>query len=487
MSLLSFIINNWAYILLAIYFMIAVYNCILIVLNRLDPVKTMSWVIIMLLLPGVGLVLYYFFGQNFRKNKIFSRKELRDIKSIEALSKQQILQIKTGSWRGLPYEEKYKNLITLLINNNKALLTSSNNVDLFFNGIQTFESMKKAIAEAEDSIHLESYIIENDKVGNEFKNLLIQKAKEGLEVRVIFDDVGSWSLPKSFIYPLKKVGVEIYSFSKVFMPWLTSRVNYRNHRKILVVDGKTGFTGGVNIADRYITGGKFDHWRDTHMRITGEAVNSLQAIFLLDWFFVSKKQLGQRSRYYPKNVVNNTCFLQIASSGPDSDWASIMQTYFAAIAGAKRRICITTPYFTPNESILSAIKVAALSGVEVCLIVPDRSDAKITYWGTRSYMSELLEAGVKIYLYKKGFNHSKVMVIDGEFAAVGSANMDNRSFEYNFEISALIYDPKIATELETRFIADTRNSRLVRARWWSKRSNAEKVRESFARLMSPLL
>ncbi len=487
MALGLFIINNWAYLLLAIYFAIAVYNCVLIVLNKLDPVKTMSWVIVMLLLPYVGVFLYYFFGQNFRKNKIFSRKGLRDVKFIDLLSRQQILQIKSGNWGDLPYEEKYKNLITLLIKNSKAILTSSNEVTLFFNGVSTFEAMKKAISEAKNSIHLESYIIENDKIGNEFKDLLLQKAAEGVEVRVIYDDVGSWSLSHSYIQSLKKGGAEIYPFSKVTFPWLTSRVNYRNHRKILVVDGKIGFTGGINIADRYANGGYFGNWRDTHMCITGEAVHSLQAIFLLDWFFVSKKQLGQRSRYYPKNEVSNTCFVQIAACGPDSDWASIMQTYFAAIAGAKRRIYITTPYFTPNESILSAIKVASLSGVDVRLIIPAKSDTKITYWGTLSYMSELLDAGVKVYLFSKGFNHSKVMVVDGEFAAVGSANMDNRSFEHNFEISALIYDPKIAKELENQFMSDIKNSRLVRARWWNKRSNAEKVRESFARLMSPLL
>jgi cardiolipin synthase len=384
--------------------------------------------------------------------------------------------------------ERCKNIITLLLNNSKAIFTEHNSVEIYSNGKTTLAAMKAAIGAARDSIHLESYIIEDDEIGNEIKNLLIQKAREGVEVRVIYDDVGSWNLSKKYVRSLRQEGVEIAPFAKVHLLHRSgTKVNYRNHRKILVVDGRVGFMGGINVADRYVTGGKFGAWRDTHMRIEGEAVLSLQAIFLMDWYFVTKKQMEQRKRYYPEVGKHAACPMQIASSGPDSDWASVMQAYFAAIVQAKDHIYITTPYFTPNESILTAIKTASLSGVDVRLIIPARSDSKIVYSSTRSYISELLEAGIKIYLFQRGFNHSKVIMIDGYFAAVGSANMDMRSLEHNFEIISLIYDEEITRKLEAQFHEDMSYSRLVRLRWWNKRSRWSQIKESLTRLCSPLL
>jgi cardiolipin synthase len=483
----SWIIENIGLLLWAFYLAIAFYIIIVMVASRLNPVKSLSWIVVLLFLPYAGIILYLFLGQNYRKRKIYSRKGLRDLAVMDSLGKKQIIQLNNTDWRTAKGMETFKKTILLQLNNSRALLTSQNKVEVYNNGTDTFAAMKKAIAEAKDSVHLESYIIVADKIGTEIKDLLIKKAKEGVEVRVIYDDVGSWRLPKQYVNALKEAGVEVYPFARVIFPWLSRKVNYRNHRKLLIVDGHIGFMGGINIADRYADGGEFCNWRDTHIRVEGDAVHSIQATFLLDWFFVSKKQVGQRSRYYPVINVKNETFVQVVSSGPDSDWASIMQAYFSAIAQAKEHIYIITPYFTPNESILTAIKVAALSGVDVRLILPSYSDSKITYWSSMSYLSELLEAGVKVYLFHKGFNHSKIVTIDGCFAAMGSANMDSRSFEHNFEITALFYDEKIALELETQFKKDLRNSRLVRRRRWEDRSNWRKMKEGLARLLSPLL
>ncbi len=478
---------HWYELLTAFYFVLALIMIIIMVGKKSDPVKTISWSVVLIAFPLVGLIFYLFFGRNYRKEKIFNRKGLQDMVAVDQLSKRQVAMFRKADIQASDVVSRYKNIITLLLNNSKAIYTEHNKVDVYNNGSDTFDAIKAAIRMAKDSIHLESYIIADDKIGNEIKDLLIEKSREGIEVRVIYDDVGSWSLSKKYIQALKDAGVEIYPFSKVHILLLNTKVNYRNHRKILVIDGCIGFMGGINIADRYIDGGQFCAWRDTHMRVEGESVLSLQAIFLLDWYFVSGKQLGQRIRYYPMYQTNCVCSLQIASSGPDSDWASVMQAYFAAIARAKDHIYITTPYFTPNESILTAIKTASLSGVDVRLIIPARSDSKMVYFSTLSYLSELLEAGVKVYLFQRGFNHSKVITVDGSFAAVGSANMDMRSLEHNFEIISLIYDEKIAQQLEEQFRVDMGYSRLVRLRWWQRRSWVSKMKESLARLCSPLL
>ena len=483
----SWITGHIALLLMAFYLMLALYIIIMMVLSRLDPVKTLSWIVVLLTLPYIGIILYLFLGQNHRKRKMYSRKGLRDVAVMDSLGKQQILQIYYSEWKNARKIAKFKNTILLQLNNSRALLTYKNKVTVYSNGVDTFDAMKKCIAGAHFSIHLESYIIEADRIGTEIKDLLIQKVQEGVEVRVIYDDIGSWKLPKQYVADLKKAGVKIFPFAKVRLPWLSRTVNYRNHRKILVVDGRTGFLGGINIADRYMGAGNFNTWRDTHLRIEGEAVHSLQAVFLLDWFFVSKKQVGQRENYYPRFDIRDKHYVQIVPSGPDSDWASIMQAYFSAITQAKEHIYIITPYFTPNDSILTAIKVASLSGVDVRLILPDKSDSKLTYWSTMSYLSELMDAGVKVYLYRKGFNHSKIITIDGTFAAIGSANMDTRSFEHNFEITALFYDEQIASQLEDQFRIDMKNSRLVRQRRWEKRNFFHKLREGLARLLSPLL
>jgi cardiolipin synthase len=458
--------------------------------TKRDPIRTMMWIIVLYFLPVLGLISYIFFGQNYRKTKIFSRKALKDMKYLDRLTRQQVLMLrKSEIFEDYPEKTGFKNIMTLLLNNSKALITEINSIEMYHTGTKTFEAIKDALLSAKDHIHMEFYIIEDDKIGNEIKEILIRKAKEGVSVRVIYDDVGSWGLSRRFISEIRKANGKIKPFMKVRLPFLSSKLNYRNHRKILVVDGKVAFMGGINIADRYITGGKFGYWADTHMKIEGESVQALQAIFMVDWYFVSKEILLRKHKlYFPDYSVNKRTLIQIVTSGPDSDWASIMQAYFSIINSAKHHIYITTPYFTPNEGVLTAIKTASLSGVDVRLMLPAKNDSHLVYWSTLSYLSELMEAGVKVYLYDKGFNHSKFITADGHLSAVGSANIDMRSFEHNFEVMAIIYDEQITKQLEKTFQIDIQNnSHPVNPEKWENRPWHKHAEEGIARLLTPLL
>ncbi len=458
-----------------------------IIHEKRDPVKALSWIVVLILLPIAGFLLYIVFGRNHRKEKLFSRKGLRDLEQIDTLSQQQVDALNHADWLLSSEITENRDIITLLLNNSKTLLTHHNRISVLHDGPATFDAIKEALRGARSSIHLEYYIIEDDPLGREIAEILMGKAREGVEVRLIYDDVGSWGLSRDFIRRLREAGVAVQCFMRVVFPWLTSKVNYRNHRKILVVDGEIGFTGGINIAQRYLTGTKMGPWRDTHLKLEGEAVRMLQIIFITDWYFVSKQYLTNQAKYLPPTTVQDECLIQIATSGPDSDWASIMQAFFAAITHAQHHIYISSPYFTPNEAILTAIKVAALSGIDVRIMIPSRSDSKIVYWASRSYIGELIDARVNVYLYRKGFNHSKLIMIDGVFASVGSANMDIRSFEDNFEVSAIIYDQRITQELEEQFLEDLSQCRYVTREYWETRPILHTIYESVSRLFSPLL
>lgn len=474
-------------VITAIYFVVVVGTIVVIVHDRRDPVKALSWIMVVTLLPVAGLVIYVLFGRNHRKEKMFNRKEISDLQQIEYLCSEQLKEIIDPDIQHVDEIEHNKDIITLLLNNNKSLLTVRNKVKILNNGKAKYTALFDAIRDAKESIHLEYYIFDNDRIGKRILNLLREKVKQGVEVRLIYDDVGSWGLKSRHVRRIRRDGIEVYGFMPVAFPWFTSKANYRNHRKIVVVDGRIGFTGGINVAERYLKGTKFGPWRDTHLRIEGDAVNMLQAIFVTDWYFVSSKKLLNDPKYFPKTRIRTHSPIQIASSGPDSDWASIMQAYFAAINKARKSIYVSSPYFMPNQAILTALKVASLSGVDVRILLPYRSDSRIVYWATRSYISELMDAGIKIYFYCKGFNHSKFIIIDDIFCSVGSANMDYRSFEDNFEVTAVMYDPRVAVELTGEFLKDIEDSVLVTREAWDNRSNWHAMWEALARLLSPLL
>lgn len=470
-----------------IYLLTILFICLMIVFENRSPVKTLSWVMVVLLVPFLGIFFYIFFGQNYRKQKIFSKKNVLD---LEQLTKYAAVQVNSLPERMVLESEAIRDkvhLMKLMLNNNKSALTEFNKIDLLIDGTNTFPSMIQAINEAKSFINMEFYRFESDILGTSFCDALMQKAREGVKVRIIYDDVGSWSLNNDVISKMKQSGIEIFPFMPVRFPWLTNKINFRNHRKILVVDGIKGYVGGLNIADKYLHGMKeIGDWRDTHLLIKGEAVATLNSVFMVDWYFVSDILLSDEPGHLDFEKVPDRCWIQMASSGPDSDWANIMQVYFSAIATARKSIYISTPYFSPDESILNAMKTASLSGVDVQMILPNKSDSVVAYWNTRSYIDELMEAGIKIFLYNKGFNHSKYILVDNVFASVGSANVDMRSFDLNFEVAALIYDESFAGRLYKVFCDDIANCTRVDPGEWSKRKRTSKYKESLSRILGPL-
>jgi cardiolipin synthase len=470
-----------------VYLLTVIFIATLIVLENRSPIKTISWILVLILLPFAGIIIYLFFGQEYRKKKMFSRKGLKDLEKLRKLTQSQLDQLpRTNDFPSQAIYDK-RRLMKLMLANSNALLSDNNEVKILKNGEQVFPAMFQAMEEARHHIHLEFYIVDDDIIGNQLRELLIRKATAGVEVRFIYDDVGSWRLSKKYIRSLHEAGVKIDCFIKVRFPLLTSKVNYRNHRKIVVIDGTTAFVGGLNIADRYLQGTRvLGPWRDTHLMLKGGAATGLQIIFMADWYFVSKEIL-QGDKYFHPLEYGKGKIVQIVASGPDSDWESLSQAYFAAIASASDKVYIATPYLIPNTEIGSAMKAAALGGIDIRILLPGKSDAIIPKWGTHSYIAELLEAGVKIYFYQPGFMHSKLMVVDGVFSSVGSANFDFRSLETNFEVNAMIYNEETAAELEKHFLNDLNQSREIIPDEWEQRPRFSKAKESFARLLSPLL
>ena len=474
-------------LLKVLYILTIVFMVILVIQQRGDPMKTIAWLMVVTFIPLLGIILYFYFGKNYRKEKIFSRKELTDSEQIRLLAQYQPDKVDATFWHDEAVAGK-AHIMKMLYNSEKVLLTERNRVKILVNGKMTFEHIIAELEKAQKHIHLEYYIIDDDHIGNEIRRILIRKAKEGLEVRVIYDDVGCWSLSKEYIMSLKNAGARVFPFMPVRFPYFTNKINYRNHRKIIVIDGKVGFVGGMNIADRYISGSEeLGPWRDTHLKIEGEAVYSLQSVFLLDWYFVSKRNIHDQDQYFPPVEITNQHLMQIVASGPDSDWASIMQTFFTAIATAKSYIYISTPYFLPNESILTALRTAALSGVDVRMLLPEQSDSKLISWSSSSYIGQLLDAGIKVYLYRKGFTHSKSMIVDDVFCSIGTANMDIRSFDQNFEVNALIYDQRLTVAMRNIFMNDIKDLKYINVNDWDERPRRIVFCESVARLFSPLL
>lgn len=470
-----------------LYFLTVFFIAILIILENRNPVKTISWILVLVLLPFAGIIIYLFFGQEYRKTKMYSRKGLKDLEKLRNLTLEQLDNMPTNQLQMSDKLYAKRHLMNLMLSNSNAILTNNNDLKVLRNGEETFPEIFREIEQAKHHIHLEYYIVEDDTIGNYLRELLIQKAREGVEVRFIYDDVGSWELKRKWLRTMTDAGIKVDCFMRVRFPNLTSRVNYRNHRKILVVDGNTAFVGGLNFADRYQDGvAGIGPWRDTHLKVTGGGATALQIIFMADWYFVSKEILRGES-YFKPFVPGNGKLVQMVASGPDSDWESIGQAYFAAIASAAESVFISTPYLMPTADIVTALKTSALGGIDVRIIVPGMSDAITPKWGTNSYIEELLEAGVKIYFYKAGFIHSKVIVVDGIFSSVGTANLDFRSLETNFEVNAMIYDEETAGILASQFIEDQAKSDQVILEEWVKRPRLNKIKESFARILSPML
>lgn len=452
---------------------------VIITENR-NPIKSIAWVLVLAMLPIVGFIFYLFFGKNYRKRKMISKNSIKRIKKKHP--KHELTNI--PEIEGV--NENNIGIINLLYKNNQSFLYEKNEVEVYTNGEDAFESVFSEIEKATKNLHVQFFIVENDIIGNRLRELLIKKAQEGVKVKFIYDGLGSFYLNKQFLTSLKEAGVETASFLPVHFPFLSNKVNYRNHRKLVIIDGLVGFVGGMNVADRYISGNELGKWRDTLIKIEGHAVHGLQNSFLIDWFFVSRTLISS-TEYYPKSITKGNKLIQIASSGPDSDWESILQSFCKIISSAKKYVYLQTPYFLPPESLLSSIKIAALSGVDVRLVISENSDAKFTNTASRSYLREIMDAGVKVYFYNKGFVHSKTIVSDDYVSTIGSTNLDFRSFEQHFEINAFIYNKDFAVKMKEIYEIDLKSSIPVGLKKWKKREKWEKFKESIARLFSPLL
>ena len=470
-----------------LYTIISIIIGIDILLDNRDPSSTVAWLMVLFILPIVGIFLYLYIGRNHRKKKTFIRKRSEDYIILNSLLREQFPFINYKEMFKKEFNDIRGKIIPLLLNNTGSPITVNNKVKVLQNGDATFTEIFNAIDNAKEHIHIEYFIIKDSQIGRKFQQALIKKAKEGLEIRLIYDAVGSIRLRKSFVKPLEDAGVQVKCFLPVALPFLGARLNYRNHRKILVVDGKVGFTGGINIGDEYLGGDKkLGFWRDTHLKIEGEAVYVFQGIFLADWNFVSGETIDD-FKYFPSQGYRGEKIVQIASSGPDSHWASIHQAYFSAINSARERIYITTPYLVPDDGILLALKTAALRGVDVRLLLPIKPDHRTVFWASKSHFKELLESGVRIYQYEKGFIHGKVFIVDNNFVSIGTANLDIRSFKLNFEVNAFIYDEEINCGLVRDFLEDLGASREVLLDEFKNRPIMHKIKESTARIFSPIL
>ena len=474
---------SWNVILFTVWQVIAVLTIVHVVLDNRQPAKTMAWALVIYFVPIVGVGFYLFFGINTRKERYVSERNMNQ------LTKRSMLEFVEQQNLRLP--ERHKPLIDLFINQNLSLPFKDNNVDIYTDGYQFFTALLQEISKARSHIHLDMYIFADDALGRLVADALIDKARQGVEIRVIYDDVGCWNVSSQFFERMREEGIEVVAFMPVRFPSFTSKVNYRNHRKIIVIDGQVGFIGGMNIALRYVKGTKEQPWRDTMLKVTGGAVNALQRAFLVDWYFVDRTLLSDR-KYYPQHTaveeqLPNNCLAQVVTSGPVTPYPEIMQGFVRIITGARRYLYLETPYFLPNDPVLFALKTVALAGVDVRVICPRHSDARFVEWASRSYLREVVEAGVKVKLYDAGFLHSKLMVCDDSISTCGSTNLDFRSFENNFEANVFFYDEGVALRMKKVFLDDellsvslTDLPQRMRAGFFTR------LWESVTRMLSPL-
>lgn len=478
MEIWEFIHQPWLYVTLSLTYVLSIITVIVVILgeNR-NPVKSLAWVTILILLPAAGLVLYFFFGRNIKNKRMISRRNKRRLRRA--------VQFPTGQQKrpqGLPIEsEQLAKLATALVG---SPYYTDNSLEIFSDGKSKFDALKKDLREAVRSINIQYYIFEDDTIGREIAEILKAKAKEGVKVRIIYDHVGSFHVNSKFFKRLRAAGVEAYPFFKVAFIPLASKVNWRNHRKITIIDGKIGYIGGMNIADRYVDGGKkFRLWRDCHLRVCGPAVAALNYSFARDWNFMGRELLDD----FPEPVAAGNIGIQLVTGGPMSRWDALAQVFDKAISSAVKRIWIQTPYFLPPEYLTKALQNAALSGVDVRIMMPRKCDSRLLGLASRSFFTELLRAGVKFYMFEPGMLHSKLIIIDDDISTVGSTNFDFRSFEHNFEGNFLIYSSEFNGRLQAVFLKDQAVATRIHSLAWKKRPATQKMCESVLRLLSPIL
>lgn len=461
-----------------IYFAVVVTTIFVVILDNRNPIKTMAWILVLFFLPVVGLLFYLFFGRSTRKEQLITKK------GYARLSKRPMMEYQTQE--SLAGNVSKQRLVSFFTQVNSALTFEGNQVEFYTNGYSMIQSMIRELSRARHHIHLEYYIFEDDAVGRLLRDVLIDRARAGVKVRVLYDDVGCWKVDHAFYEQMLCEGIEVQGFLKVRFPQFTSKVNYRNHRKLTIIDGEVGFIGGMNIAERYLKGVSWGSWRDTQVKLSGKAVYGLQTAFLTDWYAVDRSLITS-AEYFPAMPSRGETIAQIVTSDPVGEWKDIMQGLMMAICSARHYFYVQSPYFVPTEQIKTALQTAALSGVDVRLMLPKRADTWLIHESSLSYLEDMMKAGVKIYLYRRGFLHSKLMVCDDELSTVGSTNMDFRSFEHNFEANAFFYDKMTALAIKNIFLEDQKHCLLLSSKIWNKRSWKNKVIESVVRLLAPLL
>ncbi len=480
-------------VLAAFYLFIVLSQMLVVILENRQPVKTVAWLMVLFCLPVIGLVIYFFFGRNRKREHFVSRA------CASQLARRAAVRFYQGGFPDVP--EDYRPLIKLFRRQSGAFPYPDNKIRLFVSGQDMLDALLRDIAAARHHIHVEFYIIEDDRVGRMVRDALLAKVREGVSVRLVYDDVGCWNVENEFFRQMEREGVQVAAFLPVRFPKLTSKVDFRNHRKIVVIDGIVGYVGGMNLADRYVYSMDAGEaaWRDTHMRVMGNAVAGLQRAFLSDWYVATEQTITSQV-YYPREEecrdilahdhepsVSRDALVQIVTSIPTAPWPDIMQGMILALMRAQRYCYLQSPYVMPTELMLFAIQTAALSGVDVRLMIPESADNRILTWATRSYLYDVVRAGVRVYLYKGEFLHSKTMVCDDMLMSCGSTNIDFRSFERNFEVNAFVYDRQAALQMKEIFIEDEKKCRMLNLETWGKRPFWTRMAESSIRLLSPLL
>lgn len=457
--------------------------------ERRDPKTIWTWLLVLYFIPVLGFLLYLLIGQDMRRTKMFKNKELEDAISVAVMRQEQKAKSKEIFSAEREGMNRYTDLVMYNLAAAGAVYTDDNEVDVYTDGKEYFSHIYEEIRKAKEFVHIQSYIIKNDELWQKLETLLMQKAKEGVEVRILYDSMGCRFMKKRDWERLVQNGIEVGEFFPAFFKKLHLRVNYRNHRKIIVIDGRAAYVGGFNIGREYLgLEEKFGYWRDTHLRIQGSSVISLHIRFILDWNYTTKQNLFHNKKLikeFSAGVGNDG--VQIVSSGPDTMNGEIRDNYQKIIGKARDHVYIQTPYFVPDEIILNEIKVAAYSGTDVRIMIPCKPDHPLVYWATYSYVGELLDAGVRCYTYDNGFLHAKGVMSDGLVSCYGTANMDVRSFQLNFEVNATIYSPQVTEKLEALFEKDLEYCTEITKELYEKRSFTIRVKEQFSRMFSFIL